>query len=161
MSGYHNHHRAKYIAVNHGFISLRSYYEIWADVVVLRRSLRTNGIVNETGGVAEDVVADKHFRSDNGMSLTGDDSAQAKVEVEVEVEAKQIDPGEYEKLYGGFGREMFAMFDFWRDVGEERSWSVVGGDDGVVVSLRELLAPRGQRPVNLEESFRELAWDCA
>lgn len=158
VSGSHNHHRARYIAVNNGFFSLRSYYEIWADVVGLGRSRKMDGMVDGTGGAAEDVaVIDEHFGSDNGIPLTGGHSAEAKVEAEVDVQ--QIDPGEYEKLYGGFGREMFAMFDFWRDMGAERSWSVAGGDDCRVISLRELLAPRGQRPVDLEESFRELVWD--
>lgn len=145
--------QARYIPVNCGFFSLREYYETWADVV-LKSSCNGNGPdpIRQNG--------DAHLQL-NGTSLPNGHGTEARIEV------KKIDASEYEKLYGGFGKEMCTMFEFWRDMGDEGSWTVgdckgdIGSEDaGVVLPLQELLSAKGQRVVNLKESFRELVWDC-
>ncbi|KAK5055286.1 hypothetical protein LTR84_013036 [Exophiala bonariae] len=152
-------HQARYIAVNNGFFSLREYYEAWA-AVVLKSSCNGTGI--ETLHQNDDA----HLEPEDA-SLSQEQTAPANIEV------RQIDAAEYEQLYGGFGREMRTMLEFWRDMGEQGSWRVsyakslddeAEEDDGgasdcdcVVLSLQDVLAAKGQQVLDLKESFRELA----
>lgn len=124
--------------------------------MALNRSEEPNGAANGATGIANGgrgVHIDRE-------SVASPPPAAAKHHGNADVEVKQ---GDYEKLYGGFGKEMRIMFEFWRDMGE-CSWRVTGhsddnGDDsdgGIIVSLEGLLGARGQRVVDLEQSFREL-----
>lgn len=139
-------HQASYIHVNNGCFTLKSYYEIWA-IVALRESQVMNGKGNGTVGIA------------SGRLHVESQEAPLPEHRHATVEVLRIDGVEYERLYGGFGREMRAMFEFWRDMGEG-SWRVAGhsDDESVIISLQDLLGARGQQVVDLEDSFRELAW---
>jgi hypothetical protein len=139
-------HHARYIPVNNGFFTLKSYYEIWAKVA-LRESKTMSGKGDGTAIMA------------NGGEHLVSQEAPHSEHRHATVEVRKIDSVEYEKLYGGFGKEMRAMFEFWRDMGEA-SWSVAAhsDDQSVVISLQELLGARGQQAVDLEDSFRELTW---